>query len=73
MYQVFQTALRRQLAPRPVIVSTLTDGWQPGYLPDAASYGKGIYQDAISPLAPGSLETLVQKVTERLIGLSRDE
>jgi hypothetical protein len=73
MYQVFQTALRRQLAPRPVIVSTLTDGWQPGYLPDAASYGKGIYQDAISPLAPGSLETLVQKVTERLIGLSRGE
>jgi hypothetical protein len=73
MYQVFQTTLRRQLAPRPVIVSTLTDGWQPGYLPDAASYGKGIYQDTISPLARGSLEMLVEKVTQRLDGLSRGE
>lgn len=73
MYQVFQTTIRRQLAPRPVIVSTLTDGWQPGYLPDAASYGKGIYQDTISPLAPGSLELLVQKVTARLARLSTGE
>jgi len=70
LYQVFQTALRRQLAPQPVIVSTLTGDWQPGYLPDAASYGKGIYQDTISPLADGSLEKLLAAVTRHLAAMA---
>jgi hypothetical protein len=69
LYQVFQTTLRQRLAPHPVVVSTLTGDWQPGYLPDAASYGKGIYQDTISPLAAGSLETLIERVTTRLSAL----
>lgn len=73
LYQLFQTAVRQRLAPRPVVVSTLTNDWQPGYLPDAGSYGKGIYQDTISPLAAGSLETLLQDVAERLATLARDE
>jgi hypothetical protein len=66
LYQVFQTSLRTALAPRPVVVATITDDWQPGYLPQESSYGKGIYQDIISPLAPGSLEMLLVKVVERL-------
>ena len=59
-----------ELTARPLIVATLTDDWQPGYLPEAASYGKGIYQDTISPLAAGSLESLLQRVSERLNRLS---
>jgi hypothetical protein len=70
LYQVFQTSLRQALAPRPVLVGTLTGDWQPGYLPDAASYGKGIYQDTISPLAAGSLEKLLQAVSTRLIAMA---
>lgn len=66
LYQVFQTTLRQEFKARPLIIATLTDDWQPGYLPDASSYGKGIYQDTISPLAAGSLETLLQRVSERL-------
>lgn len=71
LYQVFQTSLRQALAPRPVIVSTISDDWRPGYLPEQSSYGRGIYQDIISPLAPGSLETLLAKVTQRLQALAQ--
>lgn len=66
LYQVFQTSLRTQLAPRPVIVATISNDWQPGYLPAEGSYGRGIYQDVISPLAPGCLEMLLAAVAQRL-------
>jgi hypothetical protein len=73
LYQVFQTTLRERLWPRPVVVSTLTGDWQPGYLPDAVSYGKGIYQDTISPLAAGSLEALIEQVARRLAAMATNE
>ncbi len=63
LYQVFQTTLRHRFAPRPVIISTLTDDWQPGYIPASSSYGYGIYQDVIAAVAPGSLEVLIKSVT----------
>jgi hypothetical protein len=66
LYQVFQTSLRARFAPRPVIVTTISDGWLPGYLPAAASYGQGIYQDIISPLAPGCLERLLEATAREL-------
>jgi hypothetical protein len=44
------------------VVATLTNDWQPGYLPAAGSYGYGIYQDVIAAVAPGSLEALTQAV-----------
>jgi hypothetical protein len=69
LYQVFQTTLRARFAPRPVIVATISDGWLPGYLPAAASYGQGIYQDIISPLAAGSLETLLEATASELQSL----
>jgi hypothetical protein len=73
LYQVFQTSLRRQLAPRPIVVSTLTGDWQPGYVPEASSYGRGIYQDTISPLAPGCLEGLIEQVGRRLAAMAGSE
>lgn len=69
LYQVFQTALRQRFAPRPVVIATLTNDWQPGYIPAAASYGYGIYQDSISALAPGALETLIESVSRLLRAL----
>lgn len=73
LYHVFQTTLRQRLSPLPVVVSTLTGDWQPGYLPDATSYGKGIYQDTISPLAAGSLEALIEQVARRLAAMATNE
>jgi len=66
LYQTFQTTLRNRLAPHPVFVTTLTNDWQPGYIPPASSYGYAIYQEVIAATAPGSLETLIETILRRL-------
>jgi len=64
LYQVFQRDLRARFPGVPIVVSTVTNDWQPGYLPPASSYGYGIYQEVISAVAPGALETVLE-VTAR--------
>ena len=66
LYQVFQTTLRERFAPHPVFVTTMTNDWQPGYIPPAATYGYGIYQEVISATAAGSLETLIETISRRV-------
>ncbi len=66
LYQSFQTTLRARFAPRPVIVATLTNDWQPGYIPPAASFGYGIYQEIIAATAPGCHEILIEAITRAL-------
>ena len=66
LYQSFQLALRERFAPRPVIVTTLTNDWQPGYIPPAATFGYGIYQEIIAATAPGCHETLIEAISRHL-------
>ncbi len=66
LYQTFQTTLRSRIPNRPIVIATLTDDWQPGYLPAASSYGYGIYQDVIAALGPGSLETLIEAAAREI-------
>jgi len=66
LYHLFQTTLRLRFTDRAVIVVTLTNDWQPGYLPTESSYGKGIYQETIAMLAAGSLERLIERVANEL-------
>jgi hypothetical protein len=61
-YQTLQTSLRARFPGRPIVVVTLTGGWLPGYVPPAAAYGKGIYQESIALVAPGCAEALVEAV-----------
>ena len=68
-YQVLQTALRRRFPGRPVIVATLTAGWQPGYIPTADTYGRGIYQSDIAVVAAGSAERIIEEVGNRIAAL----
>jgi hypothetical protein len=68
LYQTFQVSLRARFPDVPIVVSTLTNGWQPGYLPAASSYGYGIYQDVIAAVAPGSLEMLIDAIAQRISG-----
>ena len=68
LYQVFQIALRERFAPRPVVVATLTNDWQPGYIPPASSFGYGIYQEIIAATAPGCLETLIETLARAISG-----
>jgi hypothetical protein len=69
LYQIFQTTLRARFAPHPVIVTTLTNDWQPGYIPPAATYGYGIYQEVIAATAAGGHETLIESISRRLESL----
>jgi hypothetical protein len=61
-YNVLQTELRRRLPQTPLVVITLAGGWGPSYLPPRGTYGKGIYQESVSALAPGCLETLIEDI-----------
>jgi hypothetical protein len=66
LYQLFQTAVREQLPDAAIVVATLVNDWQPGYLPTAESYGHGIYQETIAVVASGSLEMLIRTVMREL-------
>jgi hypothetical protein len=66
LYQEFQIAVRKRFPGFAVIIATLTNDWQPGYLPAASSYGYGIYQEIISAMSPGSLEVLIETVCREI-------
>lgn len=66
LYHLFQRELRQRFPGVPIIVATLTNGWLPGYLPTADTYGKGIYQESIAIAAPGSLEKLLRSVSQQI-------
>jgi hypothetical protein len=65
-YQNLQTALRQRLPDLPIMVSTITGGWQPGYIPPADIYGRGIYQEQIAVVAAGSAEQLLSAIVDGL-------
>ncbi len=69
LYQDFQRNLRAS-SKDPVFVITLTDDWQPGYIPPAGIYGKGIYQESIAMVGFGTLEYLTAQVQEKLAELA---
>lgn len=62
-YNVLQTELRRRFPDHTLVIGTLADGSDVWYLPDADSYGKGLYQEEASILARGSLETLIEALS----------
>ena len=65
-YSLLQTQLRARFACRPVIVATLAHGWGPSYLPISSAYGKGIYQETIAIVAPGSLERVIDEIVRQI-------
>lgn len=69
LYQSFQIKLRNRFPEYAVIIATLSNEWQPGYLPEASSYGYGIYQEKIATVAAGCLEILLETVTRELKGM----
>lgn len=60
-YSQFQTAVRAAFPNQAVFVITMANGWGPSYLPPKELYGKGIYQESIALLAPGSLERAIEE------------
>lgn len=68
LYQVFQTTLRSRFPHTPLVIATIAGDWQPGYIPAAEAYGKGIYQDEIAAVAAGSLEQIMAAVGDQIEG-----
>ena len=66
-YSLLQTKLRGSLAGQPLIVATIAQGWGPSYLPTRETYGRGIYQESIAIVAPGSLERIIDEVRQALL------
>ena len=58
-YNILQTALRKRFPKLTLIIGTIANGSDVWYLPDAESYGKGLYQEEASILSQGSLEKLI--------------
>jgi hypothetical protein len=69
LYQMLQVELRKRFNKFAVIVATISDDWQPGYLPERATYGRGIYQEQIAVVAAGSLETVLDQTIAALAAL----
>ncbi|MSS71471.1 MAG: hypothetical protein EXS64_08270 [Candidatus Latescibacteria bacterium] len=65
-YNVLQTELRRRFPERTLLVSPLSSGLQVAYLLPEDRYGKGLYQEEPSPLAPGCLERLTEAIAARI-------
>ena len=65
-YSVFQTELRRRFPGTPIVVATIAADWGASYLPPRETYGKGIYQETIAVVTPGSLEQLLDSVARRI-------
>jgi hypothetical protein len=68
-YSVLQTSLRQRFPDVPIVVCTLANGWGPSYLPTVELYDRGIYQESIAALAPGSLEHVIAEATTRIENL----
>jgi hypothetical protein len=65
-YQYLQRTLRERFPQHPIFVITIANGSRLAYLVTRDAYGKGIYQESIAVMAPGSLERLVEEIGEEL-------
>jgi hypothetical protein len=68
-YNILQRELRQRFPDVALLVMTLLDSGRVAYLPTAETYGKGVYQEIIAMLAPGSLETLIEAVAEQMTAM----
>jgi hypothetical protein len=66
LYNLFQRTLRERFPQHPLVLITLANGSRPSYLPARDAYGKGLYQESIAVVAPGSLELLMDDVAKHL-------
>lgn len=68
-YNILQRTLRSQFPELALVVGTIANGSHVWYLPDADSFGKGLYQEEASLVARGSLEHLQAALSTAITGL----
>lgn len=72
-YNVLQRRLRAAFSASPIWVLTLVNGSDIWYVPDANSYGKGIYQERTSIVEKGSLEKIIEELEKNISELLNTE
>ena len=65
-YHLIQVELRARFPDFAVLFSPLVGVMNVAYLLPEDRYGKGLYQEEPSLLAPGCLETLIEVISERI-------
>lgn len=65
-YHLLQEELLRRFPENPIIVITLANGSRCSYLPRKDDYEKDLYQVSIAVLAPGSLETITDEISQQI-------
>jgi hypothetical protein len=65
-YSLLQTELRNRFPNQPIYIASIAADWGASYLPTRETYGKGIYQESIAVVAPGSLEQLIDSIARHL-------
>lgn len=65
-YQILQRAVREAFPGVAIVVMTIVNGSRAVYVPPAEIYGKGIYQETIALLAPGSLEQVIDAAVHQI-------
>jgi hypothetical protein len=66
-YNILQRQLRTRFgADTPLVIGTLANAYDVSYLLDRDSFGKGLYQEDVSILAPGALETLIEAIADQI-------
>jgi hypothetical protein len=71
-YNILQRILRAQFPGIPLIIGTIANGSKVWYLLNAESYGLGLYQEEVSVLERGSLETLIDATAAAIRQLLAD-
>ncbi len=65
-YSHLQTRLRAQFQGVPIVVATIASHWGASYLPPRELYDRGIYQESIAVVAAGSLERVIDAVSDQI-------
>jgi hypothetical protein len=65
-YNVLQRELRTRFAGKPLVIGTIADAYDVSYLLDRDSFGKKLYQEEVSILAQGALETLIEAIANKI-------
>lgn len=68
-YSLLQTELRRRFPGETILVSPISGDHGVAYLLPEERYGKGLYQEEPSILAPGCLERAIDAIAARIAGL----
>ncbi len=65
-YSILQASLRERFPKTPLIIATVASHWGASYLPPRELYDTGIYQESIAITAPGSLETVIETIGDKI-------